>query len=811
MGVPSKFSLTRFSTMLILLTLLFTLPLLSQTVIKEKVKIKPEEKKTQLNKTSNTDPYKLWVQISGQSDWSAILEGPCGVGGSSSGTGGSIKYISINNPPVGKYNIQLTQYFPNYGGMPTQIGYIAGYSGFYEGTDSTSFSYQSIYQGANGSHTSTLSFDLNYINDFEIEAIGGFFTTCGETNSIVRIKGFEQVSDCSKYIPLNLYSNTMMNLTIESQTEDLVFRDVRNYISLGRSITIPINQGYVGLMLKESFRGIPETATVTAEINGVTRTASVFVNTYPPYDPAISTFYNNVFLFHGTSYKNTIVMDYDICTEIEPPESIKFNLEIQEGSQFGHLIDPVTGAGTNSLTNLTNQEGKREFEFVADGIASVDDGTVVIKVTASDSRIEPCYVTYSIKSNKIKVVFEPKSIMPGDTADVILKKIEPDGSLVDFEEDQRFDLKLIAGSEYGDIYIPQWEEITDESWYVEQGFKFIASTEIDSLQVESVLKVNTSGGLAGSRLPGNESNEEEYRKISKSTGSKNFEAQKRNISEQHKSIVGDVSKSVMIGGEDEILWGIGKILIGNSNDCSDAPRCDEESKPPIIDIRQVNSDPSLCLKKERRGAFQVPLGKPFRSVNLEACYNISKDQWQFKIVGDNTFYIDYYFEICIQNIIELYGKKAIFNIDELVSIPVDSVCNALKDFNDILYGGVKTRHYFIVETTIEEEEIHRSDFIMIKNNLFVKENFFEKFQEIHLKCKEFNSVETALIKGTKHYDYLFNLFRQKLKENWEARVGKINSLQRVFYEQEVNQKLSYLVLLYKEKLRQIYPNINCDQ
>lgn len=171
MGVPLKFSLGGFSSLLFLLTHLFTLQLLSQTVIKEKIKIQPKEIRTQLNKTINTDPYELWVQVAGQSDWSAILEGPCGVGGSASGTGGSIRYISINNPPVGKYSIKLTQYFPNYGGMPTSIGYVAGYSGFYKGTDSTSFSYQSIYQGSNGSHTTTLSFDLNYINDFEIEAI----------------------------------------------------------------------------------------------------------------------------------------------------------------------------------------------------------------------------------------------------------------------------------------------------------------------------------------------------------------------------------------------------------------------------------------------------------------------------------------------------------------------------------------------------------------------------------------------------------------------------------------------------------------
>lgn len=739
MGVPSKFNLAGFSSLLILLTLLFTLPLLSQTVIKEKIKIKPEEKKTQLNKTSNTDPYKLWVQVAGQSDWSAILEGPCGVGGSSSGTGGSIKYISINNPPVGKYNIKLTQYFPNYGGMPTSIGYIAGYSGFYEGTDSTSFSYQSIYQGANGSHTSTLSFDLNYINDFEIEAIGGFATTCGETNSIVRIKRFEQVSDCSKCIPLNLASNTMMNLTIESQTEDLVFRDVRNYSSLGRSVTIPFNQGYVGLMLKESFRGIPETATVTAEINGVTRTASVFVGTYPPYDPAIFTIDNNVFLLHGTSCKNTIVMDYDICSELEPPESIKFNLEIEEGSQFGHLIDPVTGVGTNLLTNLTNQEGEREFEFIADGIASLDDGTVVIKVTASDSRIEPWYVTYFIKSNKIKVVFEPKTIMPGDTADVILKKIEPDGSLVDFEEDQRFDIKLIAGSEYGDIYIPQWEEITDESWYVEQGFKFIAATPIENLPVESVLMVKTSGGFASNRLPGNDSIKEEYRKIGKSISSKNFIAQKRNTSGQHKTTIGDVSKSVMIGGADEQLWGIGTIKIGSGSDCSDAPRCDELISP-VINFTQI--DTSICNEnKDADGITKFYTQKFENEFDLSTCYSQTLDRWQFQIKTP----LKYSTEVC-------YKPDRIYLADtnQIKTIPYNDLCKAQEDFAG--FENTMQTKYKILDIIKKHEYLHYEQNINILNDALAETHFYGRISSLNISCDEINNHQEAA-------DFALNKFK----------------------------------------------------
>jgi len=246
------------------------------------------------------------------------------------------------------------------------------------------------------------------------------------------------------------------------------------------------------------------------------------------------------------------------------PESTKFNLEIIRGIQYGVCKDIENVNEGVILSGLNHEEGVLKFVFNSNGIAPEGEDSILIRVWTTDNKIEPIEIPLVIIQPRIKVIFSPTNIMPGDTADVILKKIEPDGSIIDFEEDQRFDIKLIAGSQYGDIYIQQWEELTDESWYVEQGFKFIASTEIDSMPVESVLKVNTSGGMAGSRLPGNESTEEDYRKIGKSTSSKNFEAQKRNISGQHKTTAGDVSKSVMIDGTDEQLWGIGKILIGES-------------------------------------------------------------------------------------------------------------------------------------------------------------------------------------------------------------------------------------------------------
>ena len=63
---------------IILILLMIGESITAQVIIKERIPINPEAKKeiSQFNITSSTE-Y-LWVQVSGEADWSAILEGPCG-------------------------------------------------------------------------------------------------------------------------------------------------------------------------------------------------------------------------------------------------------------------------------------------------------------------------------------------------------------------------------------------------------------------------------------------------------------------------------------------------------------------------------------------------------------------------------------------------------------------------------------------------------------------------------------------------------------------------------------------------------------
>jgi len=421
------------------------------------------------------------------------------------------------------------------------------------------------------------------------------------------------------------------------------------------------------------------------------------------------------------------------------PESTKFNLEIIRGIQYGVCKDIENVNEGVILSGLNHEEGVLKFVFNSNGIAPEGEDSILIRVWTTDNKIEPIEIPLVIIQPRIKVIFSPTNIMPGDTADVILKKIEPDGSIIDFEEDQRFDIKLIAGSQYGDIYIQQWEELTDESWYVEQGFKFIASTEIDSMPVESVLKVNTSGGMAGSRLPGNESTEEDYRKIGKSTSSKNFEAQKRNISGQHKTTAGDVSKSVMIDGTDEQLWGIGTIKIGSGNDCSDAPQCDELINP-VINFAKI--DTSICNEnKDADGITKFYTQKFESEFDLSTCYNQTLDRWQFQIMTP----LKYSTEIC-------YKPDRIYLADtnQIKTIPYNDLCKAQEDFAG--FENTMQTKYKILDIIKRHEYLHYEQNINILNDALAETHFYGRISSLNISCDEISNQQKAA-------DFALNKFK----------------------------------------------------
>jgi len=102
-----------------------------QVKIKEKIGINPTVQKSKLSKSTAATEY-LWIRAQSTIDsWSAVVQGPCGVNGSMSGSKASVGETSIPNPPAGHYKLFITTHFTDFGdvGPCGVISYEAGYTG----------------------------------------------------------------------------------------------------------------------------------------------------------------------------------------------------------------------------------------------------------------------------------------------------------------------------------------------------------------------------------------------------------------------------------------------------------------------------------------------------------------------------------------------------------------------------------------------------------------------------------------------------------------------------------------------------------
>jgi len=136
------------------------------------------------------------------------------------------------------------------------------------------------------------------------------------------------------------------------------------------------------------------------------------------------------------------------------PSSVLYSVEIIEGDEFGQLHNPETDEYGSSLNSLHNS-GRfiQDFYFVAYGIIPDEDAQIIIRIETTDPEIEPINVSFLVKPPQLVVSLEPSEISAGATAQVVIKKREPDGTLVDFDSTQTFEIAKLEGCVLGDILI----------------------------------------------------------------------------------------------------------------------------------------------------------------------------------------------------------------------------------------------------------------------------------------------------------------------------------------------------------------------
>ncbi|MDQ7816385.1 MAG: hypothetical protein RDU14_05120 [Melioribacteraceae bacterium] len=554
MKSSSNFPPVSFSFIFYLLTFLFNSQAVSQTIIKEKVKINPPKSLLTINQSVQEDPA-LQFQIGAPIAIHVEVFGPDSSSAAGDASGGMNPYVLLTLPAVnGLYQIKVSATIGAGGRINIDPTIIWNNGGIPLGE-------RWLYNG--GTETAVVSTIIDYYFngitpqipfEFWIEIEEDYI--CGNKSSGIFIYASRDI---------NTLANKNVFLELNDMDTDAVLFKIENEEVVGTTLSTELDRVWeYGIKLNSPYNGEDKEIKLKAYSNGIEKKDSVYIL------PAGNYYFleaeeDRIEMVHGMSIPLSVQLTtWDECTDIRLMDTLKYMIEITSGDSPGHLKHPATGVLGKSFSNLSHSNGVLTFDFIADGSITSDKDTTYVLVSTTNPDIWPYEFMVIVNDARLIVLFDPERIMPGDTASVVLKKKEPDGSIVDFEEDQRFDFKLIAGGDYGDIYIPQWEEITDESWYVEQGFKFIASTDITNLPVESVLLVNTSGGFAGSKLPMDENVKEEQTRINRIEAKQTIQRQNRNIDEINKTSEGAINKSIMIGGPEEQLWGIGTVTIGEN-------------------------------------------------------------------------------------------------------------------------------------------------------------------------------------------------------------------------------------------------------
>lgn len=774
MGVHSKFRPAQFSLILFLYSL-FTGSVLPQTVIKEKIIIKPPAAFTPALFTKEDCTIKFSV------NWSASnYQGFVGMydseGWISTGDwtdGGSVG-CSATVSDISNISYQFRLNLPE--NVVSQFTYLIEISGVtvQRGTGTLvgrwiNFAYADI------------GFQPTLYTGFDFELIDNRY---GWSTGVLNINSEANVNlipflncDTIPFLP----NSALINLTIEPEIEGVSFFNWETRDTIGWSHTVGIDEtsNYYVALLPDYLSKEERIIKVTASYNGYNKSDTLRI---PPRYYSILTEPTRVYM--NWLNKHVDVFGFLGDWEEPLPDTIRYNLEILNDNSLIEVVLSNSGERGKLFTNIPHEYGYLGFEVVTTIEKPLNDDTLKIRISTTEPRINPVEVEVIYPAQRMLVEFNPKTIMPGDTADVILKKITEDGSLINFPQDQLFDFGLIGGELYGTIFVPEWGDTTDEGWYVEQGFKFIGAGEIENLPVESVLMVKTSEGFSGSvqkenKETSNSRNLSAYRQLK----------QKKNARQQINAFDRDIRNDLISKARMETennLWGIGKISIGNGNHCSDAPQCDEVINPKLY-LHKIERDECANYPKED-GITRPYFNNFLKNFHFIACYSRIINRWQFQI-GNN---LEYSSKVCLRE-----GKyKYIFNLTQVKNIPQNECLQAETDFFNLLTLIRNPGQYFIIPVAELHEQIHVEQLDSLVNKFIHESNILSDIQNFVVKCNDINQKEIAEALATQYFIEKLEKLFDRLSRKWKE-MNNLGNEHRIQDEPRIKS----LVLQYVAELK----------
>ncbi len=264
-----------------------------------------------------------------------------------------------------------------------------------------------------------------------------------------------QSSGCPTVVSWNP-STEPLTLTIESGSEFVSFYDQTNN-KLGDNFTGLFTEASSLLIKQDSlfFGSENKSLILSCDWAGIIhKDSSADIVSINPDDLTIGlNTYTNDTIYSGEIISCDISFGENAGCSSLLPQDQTYSVEITNGLNNGNLINPMSGEKGKKIDALDHWSGYSWFDYIADGNSGDSLDSVIIKVRTSFLGDKSSEKVIYIKPPPLKVIIDPPQLAAGDTADIIIKKRNPDGSLEDFPQNQEFEIAKLEGCLFGDLLI----------------------------------------------------------------------------------------------------------------------------------------------------------------------------------------------------------------------------------------------------------------------------------------------------------------------------------------------------------------------
>jgi len=469
--------------------LLFILPVLlflrtetyqAQTVIREKVELKPSAKDNSVKKTTQESMCSVVFELErSKSTYEAQVyifhDNVTEVFGWQ--TGGLISFSTdaIIEDSIGfGVKINLVQFI------------------------SSDFTYRIIIDGVvvqTGSSVAHGSATAPYwcLISFEPVAFSSFNLLIGDTQGIENLTGsnalpisIEGSFDCSNNE--NISMTTPIILSFEPSDVNLEFVNSSTGYSMGSSFTTSINDinnnGYKIFMNSCYMNTEMDTVIVVATVSDLTKKDTIIVE--PNLTVSFEDSYSQIIAGETTDYSIiSNILEKNECI-IDLPDTLTYNAEVYGDSSLGYLKNPLTGETGIILSGLKLICGISDLIYVSDSSVTTPNN-VFLRLSSNDGKIIYDELEINVVPNRIIIEFGSAKIKAGDTTSISLKYINSNGGVCEFNQDQTCLLSVDTEDGYF-LFLDPWtgEEVPYYSIpYVSGSYKFVASNYISQDSIKA--------------------------------------------------------------------------------------------------------------------------------------------------------------------------------------------------------------------------------------------------------------------------------------------------------------------------------------